>query len=41
MKTLKAYVCNMAQPESSMVEGYLKNECIGFVIENLQRFDLV
>jgi hypothetical protein len=31
----------MAQPESSMVEGYLKNECIGFVIENLQRFDLV
>jgi hypothetical protein len=41
MKTLKAYVRNMARPEASMAEGYLKDECIGFVIEYLQRFDVV
>ena len=41
MKTLKGYVRNMARPEASMVERYLKDECLGFVIEYLQRFDVV
>jgi hypothetical protein len=41
MKTLKRYVRNMARPEASMVEGYLKDECLGFVTEYLQRFDVV
>jgi hypothetical protein len=41
MKTLKGYVWNMARPEASMAEGYLKDECIGFVTEYLQRFDVV
>jgi hypothetical protein len=41
MKTLKGYVRNMARPEASMAEGYVKEECIGFVIEYLQRFDVV
>jgi hypothetical protein len=41
MKTLKTYVRNMACPEASMVEGYLKDECIGFIIEYLQRFDII
>jgi hypothetical protein len=41
MKTLKAYVRNMARPKASMVEGYLKDKCIGFVTEYRQRFDVV
>jgi hypothetical protein len=41
MKTLKGYVCNMARPEASMAEGYVKDECIGFVTEYLQSFDIV
>jgi hypothetical protein len=41
MKTLKNYVRNMARPEASMAEGYLKEECLGFVTEYLQRFDVV
>jgi hypothetical protein len=41
MKTLKAYVRNMARHEASMAEGYLKDECIGFITEYLQRFDIV
>jgi hypothetical protein len=41
MKTLKAYVQNMVRPEASMAEGYLKDECIGFMTEYLQRFDVV
>jgi hypothetical protein len=41
MKTLKAYVRNVARPEASMAEGYLKDKCIGFVTEYLQRFDAV
>jgi hypothetical protein len=41
MKTLKRYVRNMARPEASMAEGYVKEECIGFVTEYLQRFDVV
>jgi hypothetical protein len=36
MKTLKGYVRNMAQLEASMAEGYLKDECLGFVTEYLQ-----
>jgi hypothetical protein len=39
MKTLKTYVHNnMVRPEGSMVEGYIRNECLGFIIEYLQRF---
>jgi hypothetical protein len=41
MKTLKGYVRNMARPKASMAEGYVKDECIGFVTEYLQRFDVV
>jgi hypothetical protein len=41
MKTLKNYVRNMARPEASMAEGYLKDECIGFITKYLQRFDAV
>jgi hypothetical protein len=41
MKTLKGYVWNMARLEASMAEGYVKDECIGFVTEYLQRFDVV
>jgi hypothetical protein len=41
MKNLKTYVRNMARPEASMAEGYLKDECIGFITEYLQRFDVV
>jgi hypothetical protein len=32
MKTLKAYVRNMARSEVSMAEGYLKDKCIGKVV---------
>jgi hypothetical protein len=31
----------MAQPKSSMVESYLQDECLGFIIEYLQKFDIV
>jgi hypothetical protein len=41
MKTLKGYVRNMARPEASTAEGYIKEERIGFVTEYLQRFDVV
>jgi hypothetical protein len=41
MKTLKGYVRNMARLEASMAEGYLKEECLEFVTECLQRFDFV
>jgi hypothetical protein len=41
MKTLKGYVWYMARPEASMVERYLKEECLGFVTEYLQSFDVV
>jgi hypothetical protein len=40
-ENLKNYVRNMARPEASMAEGYLKDECIGFITEYLQRFDVV
>ena len=39
MKVLKGYVRNMARPEASMAEGYLKDECIGFITEYLQGFE--
>jgi hypothetical protein len=41
IKTLKGYVKIMARPEASMAEGYVKEECLGFVNEYLQRFDVV
>jgi len=41
MKTLKTYVQNMARPEASMAEGYICDECFGFVIEYLQSFEVV
>jgi hypothetical protein len=41
MKTLKKYVRNLARPEASMAEGYVKDECIGFITEYLQRFEAV
>ena len=40
MKTLKSHLRNMARPEACMTEGYLKDECIGFVTEYLQTFDV-
>jgi hypothetical protein len=40
MKTLKGYVRNMARPEASMAEGYVKEECIGFVTEYLKGLTL-
>ena len=41
MKTLKHYVHNMARPEASMAEGYVKDECLGFITEYMQRFEVV
>ena len=41
MKTLKHYVRNMARPEASMAEGYVRDECLGFITEYLQRFEIV
>jgi hypothetical protein len=41
MKTLKHYVRNMARPEASMAEGYVKDECLGFITEYMQRFEVV
>jgi hypothetical protein len=41
MKALKGYVQIMARPEAFMAEGYIKNECIGFVTKYLQRFNVV
>jgi hypothetical protein len=41
LKTLKIYVHNMARPEASMTEGYLKDECIGFITKYLHKFDVV
>ena len=41
MKTLKEYVRNMARPEACMAEGYVRDECLGFITEYLQRFEVV
>ena len=38
MKTLKSYIWNTTRPEA---EGYMKEECIGFITEYLQRFDAI
>jgi hypothetical protein len=40
MKTLKGHVRNMARPEACMAEGYLKDECIRFITEYLQGFEV-
>ncbi len=41
MKTLKTYVHNMARFEGSMAKGYIRNECLGFITEYLQRLEVV
>jgi len=41
MKTLKLYVHNMARPEVSMAEGYIRDGCLGSITKYLQRFDVV
>jgi hypothetical protein len=41
MKTLKSYVRNIARPEATIAEGYVKDKCIGFVTEYMQRFEAV
>jgi hypothetical protein len=41
MKTLKLYVRNMARLEASMAEGYVWDDCLGFITEYLHRFDVV
>jgi len=41
MKTLKTYMRNMARPKGSMAEGYIRNECLGFITKYLQRFEVV
>jgi hypothetical protein len=35
MKILKSYVRNTARPKATMAEGYVKEECIGFITEYL------
>lgn len=35
IKSLKTYVCNMVRPKGSMVEGYIRDECLGFITEYL------
>jgi hypothetical protein len=39
MKVLKNHVRNLARPEACMAEGYLKDECIGFITEYLHKFE--
>jgi hypothetical protein len=39
MKVLKNHVRNFARPEASMTEGYLKDECLGFITEYLYKFE--
>jgi hypothetical protein len=41
MKMLKNYMKNMARPEASMAEGYVKDKCIDFIMEYFQKFDAV
>jgi len=40
-KVLKNHIKNMAWPEACMTEGYLKDKCIGFVIEYLYGFEAI
>jgi hypothetical protein len=39
MKVLKGYLHSMAQPERSMVEGYMLGEMLGFVTEYFDEFE--
>jgi hypothetical protein len=41
MKTLKHYVRNMVTPEACMAEGYVRDECLGFITEYLHKFEVV
>ncbi len=41
MKTLKNYVQNMPRLKASMAEGYIQNECLGFITKYLGRFEVV
>jgi hypothetical protein len=41
MKVLKGYVRSMAQPEGSMVEGYMLEKTLGFVTKYLHEFEHV
>lgn len=40
VKTLKSHVRNISRLEACMGDGYLKDECIGFVTEDLQAFEV-
>lgn len=40
-ENLEGLFCNMARPKASMVEGYLKDKYISFIMEYLQQFDTV
>lgn len=41
MKAFKLYVRNMARLEASMAKGYVRDDCLGFITEYLQRFDVM
>lgn len=41
MKDLKGYVRNMARPEGSMAEGYIRDEALGFMTEYMSSFDAI
>ncbi|XP_026407860.1 uncharacterized protein LOC113303082 isoform X2 [Papaver somniferum] len=39
LKTLKSYVRNMAQPEGSIAEGYIADECVTFMARYLDQVE--
>jgi len=39
MTVLKSHIQNLARLEACMVEGYLKDKCIGFITEYLKSFE--
>jgi hypothetical protein len=41
MKSLKIYVCNTTKPKGSMAQGYIRYECLGFIMKYLQMFRVV
>ncbi len=41
MKTLKIYVCNTTKPKGSMAQGYIRYECLGFIMKYLQMFGVM
>jgi hypothetical protein len=41
MKILKNHVHNMPRSEASVVEGYIRNEYLGFITKYLGRFEVV